>query len=124
MPRTPRISDAEWEVMKILWEQSPMTAGDVIERLEGKSDWNHRTIRTLLSRLVKKGALAYGQQGKAYLYRPKVSKDACVREESKSFADRIFAGNPTPLLAHLVRNTELSPDDIKELRKILDDKEE
>lgn len=124
MSKVPRISDAEWEVMNVIWERSPITANEVVETLSGRTDWNHRTIKTMLNRLVKKGALTYKQQGKAYLYTPRIKREACVREESKSFADRVFGGDPTPLLANLVKNTKLSPDDIKKLRQILKEKEE
>ena len=124
MSKAPRISEAEWEVMNILWEKSPLFAGEVIEKLQGQTDWNHRTIRTLLARLVKKGVIAFEQEGKAYLYRPMVSKRTCVREESKSFSERIFRGDTTPLLASLVEDAKLSPEDIEELRRILDKKAE
>ncbi|MBN1270537.1 MAG: BlaI/MecI/CopY family transcriptional regulator [Kiritimatiellae bacterium] len=123
MSRTPKISDAEWEVMNVIWGKSPITANKVVEALAKHTGWSPKTIKTMLNRLVKKGALTYEAQGKAYLYRPRVSKDACVREESRSFTDRVFGGNPTPMLAHLVENTRLSPADIKRLRQILKDKE-
>ena len=123
MGTTARISDAEWEVMNVIWGRSPITANEVVEALAKRTEWSPKTIKTMLNRLVGKGALAYDAQGKTYLYRPKVSKNACVREESRSFMERVFDGDPTPMLAHLVKNTRLSPDDIKQLRQILEDKE-
>jgi BlaI family transcriptional regulator, penicillinase repressor len=123
MGMTAKISNAEWEVMNVIWGRSPITANEVVEALAKQTEWSPKTIKTMLNRLVRKGALAYEAQGKSYLYRPKVSKTACVREESRSFMERVFDGDPTPMLTHLVKNTKLSPDDIKQLRQILEEKE-
>jgi BlaI family transcriptional regulator, penicillinase repressor len=124
MGRTARISDAEWEIMNVIWGRSPITANEVVGALAGRVDWNHRTIKTMLNRLIAKGALTYERQGKAYLYVPKVKREACVRQESRSFVQRVFGGHATPMLVNLVKSTELSPKDIEELRKILKEKEE
>ena len=118
-----RISDAEWEVMKVVWDRHPITALEVIQRLAGKTEWNHRTIRTMLTRLVKKGALTFEMQGKAYHYRPSVSQEACVRRESRSFLARVFGGATAPMLVHFVKNSDLSAEEIRQLRKILAEKE-
>ena len=123
MRKKPSISDAEWEVMDIVWENSPITSREVVESLAGTKKWNHRTIKTMLNRLVKKGALKYEVEGKAYLYRPCVSRDVCVREESKSFLDRVFGGASNPMLVQFVKNTKLSQEEIKELKQILSEKE-
>jgi BlaI family transcriptional regulator, penicillinase repressor len=118
-----RISEAEWEVMNVAWNKSPVPASEVIEQLEVKRGWRPRTIRTLLDRLVKKGALKAKSEGKRYLYSPAVKMDACLRKESQSFLKRVFGGEPASMLLHLVKNTELSPEEIKELKKILSEKE-
>jgi BlaI family penicillinase repressor len=122
MSSVPKISEAEWEVMKVIWEKSPATAQEVIEQLETRMKWNPRTIKTLLGRLVKKGALKFEAQGKSYLYRPGVAMDRCVKDESASFVDRVFGGAAAPMLVHFVKNTNLSPAEIRELRKILEEK--
>lgn len=124
MKKTPSISEAEWDVMAVIWEENPVTSQDITERLSPQKGWSPQTVKTLLSRLVKKGVLSYRQEGKAYLYQPRVSREVCIREESRSFAERVFGGDPTPLLANLVRDTKLSPADIKRLRQILREKEE
>ncbi|HEY8240553.1 MAG TPA: BlaI/MecI/CopY family transcriptional regulator [Kiritimatiellia bacterium] len=121
MQTTPRISEAEWEVMRIAWERGTVTAQAVVDAL-GHKDWSPRTVKTLLNRLVKKGALAFQAQGKAYLYRPAVPMEKCVREESRSFLDRVFGGEAAPALAHFVKSAKLSPDEIKELKRILAEK--
>ena len=121
MQTTPRISEAEWEVMRIAWGRGSVTAQAVVDAL-GHKEWSPRTVKTLLNRLVKKGALAFEARGKAYLYRPAVPMEKCVREESRSFLDRVFGGEAAPALAHFVKSAKLSAEEIKELRKILAEK--
>lgn len=120
MPKVPRISEAEWEVMKVLWARAPRVAQEIIAELAQRMSWNHRTIRTLLSRLVKKGALDFSREGRAYLYRPKVTERECVKAASDSFLDRVFDGAIQPMLSHFVSQKKLTPKEIEELKKILD----
>jgi BlaI family transcriptional regulator, penicillinase repressor len=120
MPKPPAISDAEWEVMQLLWEISPLTANEIVERIAAKNSWNPRTVKTLLNRLVNKGALGYQTEGKRYHYSPRVSRDECVRSESRSFLSRVFGGEAGPMLAHFVSEAPLTADEIRELRRILD----
>src|ERR1051325_4934774 len=108
MARTPTISDAEWEVMNVLWEQSPQTAGELAEALSG---------------LVKKGVLKTQPQGNRYLYSPIVPRSRYVRQESESFVDRVFGGGEAPMILHFVRRARLTKEEIDELRRILDEKE-
>ncbi len=122
MPKVPKISDAEWEVMQIVWDEHPILASTVVERLAEKTDWSARTVKTMLGRLVSKGALAFKEQGNRYLYRPKVSREACLRHASQSFLERVFAGEPGSLLMHFVEHADLSADDLDELKRILAEK--
>jgi BlaI family transcriptional regulator, penicillinase repressor len=117
----PRISDAEWDVMQAAWRRESFTAQEMIDELSHR-DWSPRTVKTLLGRLLAKGALAHEARGKAYVYRPAVRREDCVRQESDSFLDRVFGGAAAPLLAHFVKRGRLSDEDIAELRKILDEK--
>ncbi len=119
MARSIQISDAEWDVMTVVWDGQPMTAGDVIAALAETRQWNHRTIRTLLSRLVEKGALQYDVDGTRYIYRSAVSRQQCVRHESRSFASKVFGGDVGALIAHFVEDTSLSPEEIDRLRQLL-----
>jgi BlaI family penicillinase repressor len=120
MKRLPRISDTEWEIMNLLWVQSPATASEIIEALQKKdSSWHPKTARTLLNRLVQKKALTFKKEGRGYLYRPAVSREACVEAESDSFLGRLFGGSLTPMLAHMVERKKISSEEIEELRKIL-----
>lgn len=122
MKPTPQISDAEWRVMRVLWEQAPLTATEVVDALAGVQEWHPRTIKTLLSRLVSKGALKYREQGRAYLYEPAVPEAECIRAESRSFLSRVFGGAFSPLLVQFIEETPLTPQEIEELRQLLDRK--
>lgn len=120
MPKSTDISAAEWEVMNVLWSAAgPMTAGDVIAALAGRRDWSPRTVKTLLNRLVGKGALGFDADGKRYLYRPRVSREACVRTEGRSFLSRVFGGAIGPMLIHFAAEAELSPEEVAALQRIL-----
>jgi BlaI family transcriptional regulator, penicillinase repressor len=122
MKRLPRISESEWQVMKVLWANSPATANDVIAALAGISQWSDKTVRTLLNRLVAKKALAYKKDGRSYLYRPLVDERQCVRAESRSFLRRVYGGALMPMLAAFLEEDELSAEQIADLRRMLDEK--
>jgi BlaI family transcriptional regulator, penicillinase repressor len=122
MKDTPKISEAEWEIMKVLWDDSPKSANEVAEAVSKRKDWNYLTVRTLLYRLVKKGILKADTSTKLILFSPTVSKDECALSESQSFLHRVFNGEKSPLLAHLVKHEILTSDDLKELKKILSKK--
>ena len=122
-PPLPPISDSEWDVMNVLWSAAvPLAAADVVARLDGVRDWNPRTVKTLLNRLINKGALAYDMEGKRYLYRPRVARDQCVREETRSFLSRVFANAPGPMLLQFVAQARLTPDEVEALKRLLDKK--
>jgi len=124
MGRLPRISDAEWLVMKVLWSRPGLTADDVVEALKGKAAWNSRTIRTLINRLLQKKALKYEKEGRKYRYFPAVNQEQCIRQERRSFVQRVYGGTLAPMLAALIDDAELSPEDIQELKRMLDRKGE
>jgi BlaI family penicillinase repressor len=124
MKRSMRITAAEWEVMNVVWEHAPVAASVVVEKLAKQQQWTLATVRTLLRRLVNKGALAQRQEGKRYLYTPRVTMEECVRRESDSFMDRVLGRAPIATLVHLVERADLSKEDIQELRRILREKEE
>ncbi|MFC1461891.1 BlaI/MecI/CopY family transcriptional regulator [Verrucomicrobiota bacterium] len=121
--RVPGISPAEWEVMRVVWAKAPITANEVVDELSGSTDWNDRTIRTMLGRLVTKGALTYRSKKNTYLYRPRVEPEECRKAESRSFLDRVFAGEAGPALIHFAKHADLSRTDVRELRRILSKKE-
>ena len=119
MTRTVQISDSEWDVMEPIWQAGSCTAAEVIKGLRETHDWNHSTIRTLLARLVEKGALAYDVDGSKYIYRAAVSRQQCVRQEGTSFLDKVFGGDVTALVAHFVAESSLNQDQIEQLRQLL-----
>ena len=124
MKKTPRISETEWEVMKIIWAQAPCTAGQIIELLtHADPTWHPKTVKAFLNRLVKKGALGFRKEGRAYLYLPLVRESECVDAESESFLERVFGGSLKPMLAHFVERRKLSPAEVRELSDLLEQRE-
>ena len=123
MKKLPKISEAEWQVMQILWAHSPLTANEVIERLEPVASWKPKTIRTLITRLVQKKALGVNKEGREHEYTPLVEEAECVRAESRSFLKRVYGGALAPMLVHLLEEQALSPEEIAELKRVLDERE-
>jgi BlaI family penicillinase repressor len=118
----PDISESEWAVMEALWERAPQTASEVTKSLKPSMNWAENTVRTLLARLVDKRALKTEENASGTrTFLPAVKREACVRAESESFLQRIFQGAAKPLLVHFAQNTRLTPEEVKELKKILDE---
>ena len=122
MEKMPKISDSEWLVMQVLWSKGPLTADGVVKELARKTKWKPKTIKTLINRLVKKGAVKFKKEGRKYRYFPAVSKAKCVRRERRSFVRRVYGGATRPMLAAFLEDSELSKEDITELKKILGQK--
>ncbi|WOE75115.1 BlaI/MecI/CopY family transcriptional regulator [Alterisphingorhabdus coralli] len=114
-----RISDAEFEVMDCLWDQSPLTASEISERVPADRKWSLQTVKTLLSRLVNKGAITHEVDGRRYLYRPLLERQDYVAGESSRFVDRLFSGRAGPLFAHLAEREAFSEEDIAEIERLL-----
>lgn len=119
MARPPSITAAEWEVMEAVWAEAPVTAVALTALLEPRRGWSATTVKTLLTRLVRKGALRFERDGKRFLYSPAFSRESCTRAETTSFLERVFGGRPTPLLAFLVQDRRLSAADLAELEALL-----
>lgn len=119
MKKLPQISEAEFEVVKIVWKHAPISTNEVTERLTKTTDWSPKTIQTLLKRLVTKKVLTYEKQSRVFVYTPLVQESEYIHQESNSFLKRFYNGNLTQMLAAYVENDELSEDDISELRQIL-----
>jgi predicted transcriptional regulator len=114
-----RISEAEHAVMEALWLKSPLTAVEVCETVCEPRGWSMPTVKTLLSRLVAKGAVATEPEGRRFLYTPLLAREAYVGTESRRLVDRLFGGRAAPLFAHLAESEALSPDDIAEIERLL-----
>ena len=119
----PQISDAEWMVMKVIWSQAPITTNQVVEALEDKTHWKPKTIHTLLSRLVQKGALTFEKKGREYSVSPIFDAQECGHAASRSFLGRVFDGQVAPFLACFLEREKLTPEEIEELRRILEGKQ-
>jgi predicted transcriptional regulator len=118
-----RMTNAEWEVMTVVWRRAPVAASTIAEELHESKQWTLATVRTLLRRLANKGALEHRLEGARYIYTPRVSMEACIHQESDSFWDRVLGRAPSPAILHLVERADLSKEDIQELRRILREKE-
>ncbi len=117
----PRISETEWEIMRIVWKRHPVISADVINQLQAEDPtWRAVTVKTLLNRLVRKGALSYEAIGRIYHYSAKVSEAECVSAATRSFLDRVFGGSLTGMMAHYVESRKLSKSQLSELRRILE----
>ena len=114
-----RIAEGELSVMEVLWEESPLTAAEVSERVPPEREWSLATVKTMLSRLLAKGALVHEEDGRRYLYKPAIARDDFVARESRKLLDRMFGGRVTPLVAHLAEQDELTPQDIAEIEALL-----
>ena len=122
MPDKPKISAAEWTVMNALWEKSPATANQIIDTIGPGANWKPKTVRTLINRLVAKGAVAFEKVGRQYNYRPLLSRDECIQDETTSFLARTGAEALKPMLAAFIEEQNLGLDEIEELKQILDRK--
>jgi BlaI family penicillinase repressor len=116
------LSPAEWEVMKTLWDGGPLDARSVFAALPKSHDWAFQTVKTLLSRMVVKGAVAYDQVGNSYLYRAAVPREELTRQEVQSVLDRVVGAAVSPVLAHFIDEAKLSDDEIQKLQQLLDEK--
>lgn len=114
------ITDAESRVMEVLWKRSPQSSEEVVAVLIDPTCWHEKTIRTLLNRLLSKGAISAQKDGRRYLYSAVLRKEDWRMHESRSLVDRVFGGKIAPLLAHFSQHENLSAKDIAELRKLID----
>ncbi len=122
MSKVPKISESEWLVMKAIWDENPISSNRVVEILSDSTRWNPKTIKTLLTRLVKKGAVGHENEGRSYLYYPLIEEHILVKEESKSFLKRVFRGALKPMIATMVESEDLSMEEIEELKRLLSKK--
>ena len=123
MSEIPKISEAEWEVMKIFWSKAvPCTANEIVDALGSFSDWKPNTVKTLITRLVKKGALGFREERRIYWYYPLITENKCIRSETKSFVKRVFGGAIKPMLVTFLQEEKLSQEEIEELKRILEER--
>lgn len=119
MTKLPQISEAEFEVMKIVWKYAPINTNEITERLVQSTSWHPKTIQTLIKRLVTKGVLSYEKQSRVFVYTPLVQESEYINQESNSFLDRYYDGDITAMLSSYIKNDKLSETEINALRSLL-----
>jgi len=119
-----QISAAESQVMEALWRKSPLSPEEIIAATAKANDWGPSTVRTLITRLLRKRALAGARHEGGYFYKPLISRADYVQSESQMLLDRLFGGQVAPLVAHFVSHQKLTTEDIKKLRKLIEELEE
>jgi len=122
MKKLPKISDAEWQVMRVLWEKSPLTSTEIIDFLRDSTAWSPKTIHTLISRLVKKKVIGVNKDSSLYRYFPLVTREECRKEETRSFIQKVYDGSMHLFLKSFIKYEKLTQEEIEELRQLLDEK--
>ncbi|MBN2589025.1 MAG: BlaI/MecI/CopY family transcriptional regulator [Sedimentisphaerales bacterium] len=117
------ISPSEWEVIEVLWEQSPLSASEIFDALKDQTTWNNRTVRSFLDRLEQKEAVAKEKKHGVNVYKPLLKREQCLRKESRSFLERFFSGNPVSMMSHFIEKEKLSSEQIEKLQKLLETKQ-
>ncbi len=120
----PSISEAESAVMEVLWRASPVSTEDVVAALKKRQEWQEPTIKTLLNRLLTKGAISARRDGRRYLYSPVLQRDQWLASESKGLLDRLFGGRVAPLVAHFSKQRKLTRKDLAELKRLIEELED
>lgn len=123
MESMPKISESEWEIMKIVWKENPLTAEQIVQHLPADTEWSDQTVRTFINRLMKKKALGYEKSGRSYRYYPLISEKECVRAESRLFLNRVFGGAAGLMMTNFLEETQLSDQEIEQLRQLLTEKQ-
>ena len=124
MSKLPQISEAEFEVMKVIWKYAPISTNEVTEKLTQTTDWSPKTIQTMLKRLVTKKALTYEKQSRVFVYTPLVPETEYIRQESNSFLNEYYNGNIVSMLTSYLEDDKLSKTELDTLRHLLSDTHE
>ncbi len=119
MKHLPQISEAEYEVMKILWSYAPISTNQVTDRLTKTTEWSPKTIQTLLKRLVKKGAVTYQKESRVFVYTPLIKENEYLRKENAHFLNRFYDGKISSMVTNYINSEPISKEDLKELRRLL-----
>lgn len=124
MNKLPQISEAEYEVMKVIWEYSPISTNEIVEELSKTKTWSPKTIQTMMIRLEKKGAVRHEKKSRLYIYSPVICKEDYVDMESRSFLRRFYNGTLNSMVTSFLENDKLSDEDIEELKELLAQREQ
>ena len=124
MNKLPQISEAEFEVMKVIWKYAPISTNEITEKLLQTTNWSPKTIQTLIKRLVTQGALTYEKQSRMFIYTPVVKESEYIGQESSSFLNRYYDGDITAMVSAYIENDKLSESELDTLRMLLSQKQE
>ena len=119
MSKPPRISDAELQVLQALWDKAPIGASELADHIGAANGWSLATVKTLLSRLLAKGAIKAEPEGRRYNYRPIIERDAVAGRQAGKLVEKLFGGRVSPLVAQLAEQRDLDPEDIAELEALI-----
>lgn len=119
-----KISESEWKIMHLLWDKCPLTIADMVDQLNQDTGWKPRTIKTLISRLIQKGAVECRVEGRSNLYFPLAPMEECIRNENASFLNKVYSGTLNRMFLSFIQQTELSNEEIDELKRMLDEKKD
>lgn len=122
MPNLPKISEAEWKVMEIIWHHFPIGGRDVFSLLESRTSWHLKTVKSLLNRLTQKGVVGFEKNKNTYLYSPLISRSKYIDRDSKGFIERLFGGKESQALMFFMQSAELSEDELHQLELLLKEK--
>lgn len=117
-----QLSPAEWKVMNAVWSQREASAREIQEKLEDDPGWSYSTLKTLLARLVAKGALLESKQGRTSVFTAQISRQRARRSAVQALLDRVFDGAAAPLIQHLLKERKLSARDRAALAELLDER--
>lgn len=121
---TTKISESEYEIMKVIWSKYPIKAQEIVDLFKVKSDWSEKTIKTLISRLLKKDAIGYEKEGKAYMYHPLIKEIQYRKFENTSFLKRVYSGTIDNMLLNFIKDIKLSRSELDQIKKLLDEDDE
>ncbi len=119
MKALPQISEAEFEVMKVIWKYAPINTNEITDKLTQTTKWSPKTIQTLIKRLVIKGALFYEKQSRVFVYTPLIEQKEYIKQESRSFLKRYYGGDITAMFSAYIEDDKLSKSEIDALRSLL-----
>jgi len=117
-----KISDSEWVVAQALWDTGPTSCPELVRIVQVSHDWHANTIATMITRLEKKGVIASRGEGRAKEIFPRMKRSACIRQESRSFLNRLFQGDSASAAAYFIEDTDLSREQLKALKDLLEQK--
>lgn len=120
MKRLPQISEAEYEIMKIIWAKSPISTNEVCEKVPPSHNWSSKTVHTLLSRLTAKNVISYEQKGRMYYYSPVISQESYLSQENDLFLSRFYNGEASSMLSSLLSGSQLSDSDLEKMYQMID----